>query len=83
MKTPLQFMPGDLVRVIQTSDVDPIWMPSGSIGLCGIILRKMTGDEDGIWSSKNMYKVIIFDRNNQEKLVSLHSLDMERLNDEQ
>ncbi len=65
------YFPGDLVECIEAKD-QSLYIKKTFVGKLGLILARLTRDEDGITSSTNMYDVLVGD-----KTIKLHSLDLQ------
>lgn len=73
MKQFFQFLPGDLVELIEAKD-QGAYFRKMFVGKLGVIERRMTKEQDGEISSPNMYKVFVDNR-----IVHIHCLDMKLL----
>lgn len=64
-----EYSPGDLVTIIRAPDQNIQFM-SKLIGKIGLVLNHLS-EKDGIYSSRNMYTVLVEGKN-----IHLHALDM-------
>lgn len=70
MNNYLEYLPGDLVELVEAKD-QSLYYRKAFVGKFGIIIRKCTAQEDGIVSSPNMYKVYV-----ESRSLNLHCLDL-------